>query len=221
MPDSLGLVTIRDPESPASEAYRTLRMNLQFASLDTKVRSLLVASPAAGEGKSTTLANLAVTMAQVEQEIIVVDCDLRKPRLHELFGISNEVGLTSMMLDDSALSEPPLLATPIDGLRVLPSGALPPRPADLLGSMRMEHILETLLGMCDVVLLDAPPITAVTDAAILSTKVDGVLIVLAAGSTKRESAQLAVERLSKVNANIVGAVLNNAPLDASLRGYYG
>jgi len=220
MPEDLDLVTITDPISPASEAYRTLRLNLQFATLDAPLRTLLVTSPSPDEGKSTTLANLAVTVAQAEQRVIMVDCDLRRPRLHELFHLSNDLGLTTVMLDDQALSAPPLQDTGVAGLQLLASGPLPPRPADLLGSQRMERVLERLLADADLVILDAPPVMAVTDAVVLATKVDGVLLVVSAGTTKRENAQQAVERLRKVNAHIVGSVLNNAPLDATVHGYY-
>lgn len=220
MIETLDLVTISDPISPASEAYRTLRLNLQYASLDSPLHTLLVTSSAPDEGKSTTLSNLAVTMAQAEQRVIMVDCDLRRPHLHTLFGLSNDVGLTTMMLEDQALSEPPLLETSIKGLRLLASGPLPPRPADLLGSQRMERVLERLKADADMVVLDAPPVMAVTDAVVLATKVDGVLLVVSAGTTKREQAQRAVERLRKVNAHILGAVLNNAPIDATMHSYY-
>jgi len=218
--DDLGLVTISDPLSPISEAYRTLRINLQFATLGVQLRTLLVTSAGAGEGKSTTLANLAVTVAQTEQSVVVVDCDLRRPGLHKLFGLSNELGLTTMMADDQALDEPPLQPTEVDGLRLLASGPLPARPPDLLGSRRMDRVIEKLLGEADLVILDAPPIMAATDALVLSTKVDGVLLVASAGTTKREQAQRAVERLNKVNARLVGAVLTNVPLDATARAYY-
>lgn len=220
MADDLGLVTISDPLSPISEAYRTLRINLQFATLGVQLRTLLVTSAGAGEGKSTTLANLAVTVAQTEQSVVVVDCDLRRPGLHKLFGLSNELGLTTMMADDQALDEPPLQPTEVDGLRLLASGPLPARPPDLLGSRRMDRVIEKLLGEADLVILDAPPIMAATDALVLSTKVDGVLLVASAGTTKREQAQRAVERLNKVNARLVGAVLTNVPLDATVRAYY-
>ena len=220
MADDLGLVTITDPLSPISEAYRTLRINLQFATLGVQLRTLLVTSAGAGEGKSTTLANLAVTVAQTEQSVVVVDCDLRRPGLHKLFGLSNELGLTTMMADDQALDEPPLQPTEVDGLRLLASGPLPARPPDLLGSRRMDRVIERLLGEADLVILDAPPIMAATDALVLSTKVDGVLLVASAGTTKREQAQRAVERLNKVNARLVGAVLTNVPLDATVRAYY-
>lgn len=220
MPEDLDLVTMTDPISPASEAYRTLRLNLQYASLDEPLHTLLVTSSSPDEGKSTTLANLAVTMAQAEMRVIMVDCDLRRPHLHELFRQRNDIGLTTMMIEDQALTDPPLLDTPVKGLRLLASGPLPPRPADLLGSQRMERVLERLASDADMVVLDAPPVMAVTDAVVLATKVDGVLLVVSAGETKRESAQRAVERLRKVNAHIVGSVLNNAPLDATMHGYY-
>ena len=221
MADDYGLITLTEPGSPISEAYRTLRMNLQFASLDTKLDSLLITSPSAGEGKSTTLANLAVTMAQMERQVIVVDADLRRPYLHTLFRVPSDVGLTTMMLEDAALAEPPLCDTSVPGLRVLPTGTLPPRPADLLGSRRMEALIAALRERADVVIFDAPPILAATDAVILATKLSGVLLVVSAGETRRESAQQAVERLRKVNANLLGAVLNNAPVEAGLGGYYG
>lgn len=221
MTDTLGLVTISDPLSPTSEAYRTLRMNLQFAALDRELRTLLITSPGPGEGKSTALANLAVTVAQVEQRVIAIDCDLRRPFLHELFGLANDTGLTSMMLEEEFLEAPPLQETRVEGLRLLASGALPPRPADLLGSKRMEKVIQRLLDDADMLILDAPPVMTVTDAVVLGTKVDGVLLVVSAGKTKREHAQRAIERLRRVNANVVGAVLNNAPLDASFRSYYG
>jgi non-specific protein-tyrosine kinase len=220
MAQDIGLITIDDPIAPASEAYRTLRMNLQFASLDHKIHALLITSPGPGEGKSTTLANLAVTMAQVEQRVVMVDCDLRRPHLHQVFGLSNEVGLTTMMVDDEALENPPLQDTPIKDLRLLASGTLPPRPSDLLGSQRMEKVIERLRDEADILLLDAPPLMAVTDAVVLSTKVDGVLLVVSAGETRRENVQRAIERLTKVGANIVGSVLNNAPLDSALHSYY-
>ena len=217
---SEALVTISTPRSPISEAYRTLRTNLEFASLDTAVRTMVVTSPAPEEGKSTTLANLAVTMAQAEKRVILVDCDLRRPCLHKLFGVSNDPGLTTMIVDEDAMSDPPLQETAIPGLHLLPSGPLPPRPSDLLWSRRMEKVIASLVERSDIVLFDAPPIIAVTDAAVLATKVDGVLLVVSAGTTKREHASVAISMLEKVNANIIGAVLNNVAVDTRLNRYY-
>jgi len=214
------LITLQAPRSPISEAYRALRTNLEFASLDTAIRTIVVTSPGPNEGKSTTLANLAVTLAQAEKGVILMDCDLRRPCLHEFFGLDNSVGLTTLIVDETALSDPPLQETGVPGLSLLPSGPLPPRPPDLLGSRRMEKVLSALLERSDIILLDAPPVVAVTDAAVLATKVDGVLLVVSSGNTRREDAREAVARLEKVKARIIGAVLNNVELDTSLNRYY-
>ncbi len=216
-----GLITLTDPSSPISESYRTLRMNLQFASLDTQLQTLLVTSCNQGEGKSTTLANLAVTMAQIDQRIIIVDADLRRPYLHTLFGVSNDVGLTTMMLDDAALAEPPLHDLSVPGLSFLATGTLPPRPSDLLGSKRMGSVIDALKERADIILCDAPPILAATDAVVLATKVDGVLLVVSAGETKRDNLRNGVATLQKVNAPIVGAVLNKVPMGSGMQSYYG
>lgn len=214
------LVTVALPRSPVSEAYRTLRTNLEFSSLDKPIKTMVVTSPGPEEGKSTTLANLAVALAQAEKEVILVDCDLRRPSQHEIFGLQNGVGLTTMVVDEEAMAEPPLQETIVPGLWLLPSGPLPPNPSELLGSRRMEEIIAVLAKRADRVMFDAPPIIAVTDAAVLSSKVDGVLMVISAGATKRDHAQKAKTLLEKVNAHLVGAVLNNVKIDTSLHRYY-
>jgi capsular exopolysaccharide synthesis family protein len=214
------LITLTLPRSPASEAYRTLRTNLEFSSLDKPLKTMVVTSPGPDEGKSTTLANLAVTMAQAEKEVILVDCDLRRPSQHEIFGLSNDVGLTTMVVDEKAMSEPPLLEIGVPGLLLLPSGPLPPNPSELVGSRRMQQIIAALSERADIVLFDAPPIIAVTDAAVLASRVDGVLLVVKAGGTKRDHAQKAKALLDKVNAHLVGAVLNNVKLDTTYYSYY-
>jgi capsular exopolysaccharide synthesis family protein len=207
-PDS-ALITLRDPSSAAAEAYRTLRTNLLFSSLDRPLHTLLATSSAPNEGKSTTLANLAVTMAQAEQSVLLVDCDLRRPGLHTLFGLPNDEGLTSAILAQGE-GPLPIQATSVPGLRLLASGPLPPRPADLLGSRRMGALIERLRGEADIVLFDTPPVVAVTDAAVLAPQVDGVLLVLHAGQTRRDRARESRQILEKVKANIVGVVLNGA-----------
>ncbi len=213
------LVALRQPRSPAAEAYRTLRTNIQFSSLDRELKTILATSTAPDEGKSTTIANLAVTMAQSEQRVILVDCDLRRPSLHTLFQVPNEVGLTSMILaqDDRLM---PLHPTEVQGLSLLTSGPLPPRPADILGSRRMQAVIERLKGEADVVLFDTPPVIAVTDAAVLASKVDGTLLVVKANQTTRERAKQARQILDKVKAHIIGVVLNDAAIDEGY-GYYG
>lgn len=202
------LITLRDPSSAAAEAYRTLRTNLLFTSLDRPLHTLLATSTAPDEGKSTTLANLAVTMAQAEQSVLLVDCDLRRPSLHTIFGAPNEQGLTSAILEPDAPL--PIAATAVPGLNLLTSGPLPPRPADLLGSRRMGALIERLRREADIVLFDTPPVVAVTDAAVLAPRLDGVLLVLHAGHTRRDRAREARQILEKVKANIVGVVLNGA-----------
>ncbi len=214
------LVTVADPRSPLSEAYRTLRTNLDFSSLDKPLHSLLVTSAGPNEGKSTTLANLAVVTAQAGKRVILVDCDLRRPAMHRLFGTANDEGLTTMARDEATLQQPPLQATGVDDLWLLPSGPLPPDPTRLLGSRRMEEIIAALLQQADAVLFDAPPVTVVTDAAVLATKMDGVVLVFSAGTTRRDHARMAKDRLEKVNANVVGVVLNNARFDMGWQQYY-
>ncbi|MFN2290683.1 MAG: CpsD/CapB family tyrosine-protein kinase [Anaerolineae bacterium] len=214
------LITISDPRSPISEAYRTLRTNLDFASLDQALKSLVVTSAGVGEGKSTTLANLAVVSAQAGRKVILVDADLRRPTLHQLFALSNEAGLTTMALDESMLASPPIQETDIEDLSVLTSGPLPPNPAELMGSRRMTEVIVALSEWADQVFFDTPPVVAVTDAAVLATKVDGVVLVVSAGKTRREYARTAVQRLEQVNARLVGTVLTNVQAGGSFSGYY-
>jgi len=178
----------------------------------------LVTSTSPEEGKSTVLANLAVTFAEAGSQVILVDADLRRPSLHVLFGLSNQVGLTTAVLDDGGAL--PIQDTPVPNLRLLTSGPLPPNPAELLGSQRMDRIIEGLRAMADYVLFDSPPIVAVTDAAVLGRRLDGVLLVVDAGKTKRDHARRAKALLEKVNAHLLGVVLNNAELDLSLYQYY-
>lgn len=213
------LVTLTDPRSPASEAYRSLRTNLSFYNLDKPLRTLVVTSPAAGAGKSTTVANLAVTMAQSGRRTILVDCDLRRPNLHELFGLVLEPGLTNLVLEE--IAEPPLQKTSVENLWLLSGGTKPPNPADMLGAGRMDQIIAQLTGQADFVLFDVPPVLAAADAAILGVKVDGVLLVIQAGKTRRDHSERARELLEKANVRIVGAALTNAPKDSSMNEYYG
>jgi non-specific protein-tyrosine kinase len=215
-----GLVTLTDPRSAAAEAYRSLRTNLMFSSVERPITTLLITSPAQSEGKSLALANLAVTFAQAGNKTIIVDSDLRRPSQHELWGLNNERGMSTMMLEDAALSTPPLANTPVDNLQVLPSGPLPPNPADVLSSQRMNDVIGVLKARANYILFDSPPVLAVTDAALLGAKLDGVLLVIRAGHTRRDHAARARQALERVHVRIVGAVLTNAPRDSS-GGYYG
>jgi capsular exopolysaccharide synthesis family protein len=214
------IVTLTDPTSPAAEAYRTLRINLEFAGVDAPLHTLLVTSSGPAEGKSTALANLAVAMSDGERAIILVDADLRRPSQHELFGLPNERGLSDMFRTEDLFDTPPLHQIPNTTLKVLTSGPLPPIPSQLLAARKMDDVIARLAQEADVVLFDAPPVVAVTDASLLASKVDGVLLVVKASNTRRDHVRAAKSRLEKVNANLVGAVLLNAPFDASLERYY-
>lgn len=215
----MDLITLTDPRSPASEAYRTLRTNLSFYSLDDPLQTLVVTSPAPDEGKSTTIANLAVTIAQGGRRAILVDCDLRRPSLHETFEVGNDVGLTTMVLDESA--DLLLQETGVENLSLLPSGPKPPNPADLLNSRQIDRVFEQLKEQADMILIDAPPVIGVTDAAVLGARADGVLLIVRAGNTRREHAERAKEILEKARVRIVGVALTNAPRDDTLKDYYG
>lgn len=213
------LITLTDPRSPAAEAYRTLRTNLTFAGLDQPLEALVVTSPAPENEKSVAVANLAVTMAQGERRTILVDADLRRPRLHEIFGISNGRGLTTMFVEPEAMADPPLVDVGVENLWLLPSGPLPPNPADLLGSRRMDEVLAALRARADILLFDAPPVIAVTDAVVLGRKADGVLLVMTAGRTRRDHALAAKEILERAHVRLVGVVLTNVPLSQARRYY--
>lgn len=215
----MSLITLTDPRSPASEAYRALRTNLSFYSLDKPIRTLVVTSPAPNEGKSTTVANLAVTMAQSGRRTILVDCDLRRPSLHSLFNVGNSQGVTTMVLGEN--EAPPLQQTEVENLWLLTSGPKPPNPADFLGSRQIDRVIESLLTQADIVLFDAPPVVAVTDAAVLGAKVDGVLLVIQAGKTRRDHAERAKQTLEKAKVRLIGAALVNAPQDNGIGDYYG
>jgi non-specific protein-tyrosine kinase len=213
------LITLDDPRSPVSEAYRALRTNLSFYSLDQPIRSLVVTSPAPDPHKSTTIANLGVTMAQSGRRTILVDCDLRRPSLAALFELPAEPGVTDAILEAS--ESPALQQTSVENLWLLPSGPKPPNPADLLGSKQFDKLIVALLAKSDIILFAAPPVMAVTDATVLGAKVDGVLLVLNAGKTRRDHAEQAKQRLETANVRILGATLINAPRQSAVGDYYG
>ena len=211
------IVTLTDPHSAAAEAYRSLRTNIEFSGVDDRLRTLLVTSSTPADEKSATVANLAVAMADGDRQIVLVDADLRRPTQHTLFGLPNETGFTNLFRDDVILSNPPLHAIPNTSLKVLTSGPLPPIPGQLLASQKMGEVLTQLADLAEMVIFDAPPIITVNDASLLASKVDGVLLVVRAGGTKREHVKAAKDRLEKVNARLVGAVLTNARVDAALQ----
>ncbi len=211
--ETANLVTLSQPRSAASEAYRSLRTNLMFSSVERPIETLLVTSAAREDQKSVTLANLAVTFAQSGNRTVLVDADLRQPKQHEIWNLASNRGLSSMMVDDSSISDPPLQATEVDDLEVICAGELPPNPADLLGGQRMNEIIAALKQRADYVLFDSPPVLAATDAALLGIKLDGALLAIRAGETRRDHTAQARQALERVHVRVVGAVLTDAPRD--------
>ena len=211
------IITLTDPRSAAAEAYRTLRTNIEFASVDAPLHTLLVTSSAPTDNKSVAVANLAVAMADGDRPVILVDADLRRPSQHALFGFANEKGFTNLFRDGEVLENPPFQRVANTSLRLLTSGPLPPIPSQLLASQKMAEVIERLATLAEIVIFDAPPLITVNDASLLAAKVDGVLLVVKASDTKRDHVKAAKDRLEKVNARLIGAVLTNAPVDAALR----
>lgn len=214
------IFAISQPKSLASEAYRTLRTNLQFSSLDTPLRSLVVTSAVATEGKTTTAANLAVVMAQAGNRIVLVDGDLRRPSAHKLFNLPNQTGLTTALVEDPQALNGYLQETGIENLRVLTAGPIPPNPQELLGSQRMEELLRRLEDEADIVVLDTPPTLVVSDANVLAARASGVLMVVNTGKTRRAAVRQAVDGLRKVGANLLGCVLNMVSPRGGRGSYY-
>lgn len=210
------LITATEPRSANAEAYRILRSNISFSSVDKPIETILVTSASPSEGKSITAANLAVTMAQAGYRTVLLDCDLRKPTQHRIFNVSNDAGLTNSLLAHANLNSF-FRPTRVENLRLLTTGPLPPNPAELLGSRSMSNLLGVLQSEADVIVIDSPPVLAVTDSAVLARMSDGVLLVIESGKTKRESAQRAKEALDQAGARLLGIVLNRMPIKG---GYY-
>lgn len=213
------LITITNPRSPISESYRSLRTNMDFSSIDEKLQVLMVTSAGPGEGKSTTITNLAITYAQSERKVILLDGDLRKPTAHHTFGISNRLGLSSVISQQCSLEEATQV-TDIPNLHVITSGVIPPNPAEMMASKKMTALIDQLRQTYDIVLIDTPPLLAVTDAQVISTKCDGVVLVVDQGKVKRDIAIKAVKSLENVNARILGVVLNNVKRKTNEEAYY-
>jgi non-specific protein-tyrosine kinase len=215
------VVSLSEPSSPSAEAYRALRTSINFVSMDQSIRVLQVTSPSASDGKTTTVANLAIALARAGQQVVAVSCDLRRPRLHQFFGLDNTVGFTSVLLGEAPLASALADVPNEPRLKLLPSGPIPPNPSELLSSRRVKAVLAAITAQADIVVIDSAPVLPVTDATVLSSAVDGVLVVATAGTTTSKEIARTVELLRQVDARLVGTVLNNVPSEAGYGYKYG
>ncbi len=213
------LITESSPRSPISEQYRTIRTNLQFSAVDSELQAILFTSAGREEGKSTSVANVAVVYAQQGKKVLLIDADMRKPTVHYSFRADNIRGLSNLLVEQATI-EDAIQETRVENLHVITSGPIPPNPAELLASKKMESLMEELKNMYDVILIDSPPVLAVTDALILSALVDGVVLVVRSKQTEIEAAQKAVELLDSSRAKLLGAILNSQDKNLSDKYYY-
>ncbi len=214
------LIAHVQPRTPVAEAFRSIRTNIQFASVDKPPRVILVTSPSPSDGKSTIAANLSVVLAQSEKKVVLIDTDLRRPRVHKLLGLANRHGLTEMFVQSEFNLDGISQETGINNMVALTSGGIPPNPSELLGSEKMQSILKSLQNVFDMVVIDSPPVLAVTDAAILSQRADGIILVVKPGQTKLAALRQAAEQLHRVGAHTLGVVINGVELKRSRYYYY-
>lgn len=219
MLDQNVVITHSDPKSPVSEAYRVLRTNIQYSSVDKPLKSIVVTSSGPMEGKTTTVVNLAVTFAQAGSRVLLIDSDMRKPKLHKIFVMSNTRGLTNLLAEHDDYRRY-VRSTDVPNLDILTCGTIPPNPSELLSSNSMKKFMQEVSADYDMIFMDSPPAVNVTDAAIISTFVDGTLLVAYSGHVDTGALKRAKELLDKVNANILGVVLNMLEKNAGANYYY-
>lgn len=212
------LVTARQPRSPVAEAYRVVRTNLQFSGIENPGGAFVITSAAPGEGKTTTAVNLGIALAQAGKRVVLVDADLRRPSIHKFFQMTNDRGLSSLLLPDGASLEHALRPTGIEGLSILTSGVIPPNPSELLASPKMQDLIEQLRATNDMIIFDTPPVLAVADTVILAKRVAGVVFVVEGGRTRSEVFRRATDTMRQVGVKIFGAVINK--VDARRTSYY-
>ncbi len=219
-PEDGQLITEAQPRSPVTEAFRSLRTNIQYASVSTTLHTLLVTSPAPADGKTTVVSNLAMVMAHSGRKVTVLDADMHRPRVHLAFGLSLLPGLSTLFIKPIIHLNGSLQATSSDRLKVITAGELPPNPSELLGSNKMREILEAVGENSDLVIVDSPPVLSVTDAVVLAPTVDGVVLVVRPGVTHMSALKYAVEQLRYVGANLLGVVINRVNDRSARYGYY-
>jgi capsular exopolysaccharide synthesis family protein len=218
--DKPELITQYSPKSTASESYRGIRTSLLFSSADRPPKVILVTSAGPSEGKTLTSTNLAITMAQAGSRVVIVDCDMRKPKVHKMFGFGRDKGMSSVLVSNELESvlQDVIIHSDIPNLDVIPCGPIPPNPSEIIGSQKMSRIIEKLQEQYDRIIVDSPPITAVTDSTVLAKFVDGVMLVVHAGVTPRQVVKTGLEQIQGVDANVLGAVLND--VDTGKESYY-
>lgn len=219
MDNGVNLITVSLPKSVNTEQFNTIRTNIEFSSIDKERKSLMFTSSMASEGKSTVAANTAVAFARQGKKVLLVDADLRRPTINATFSIQNPVGLTNFLTEKNLNINDAIYRTSIKNLYVMPSGPIPPNPSELIGSKKMSRVVEALDSAFDLVIYDAPPVLSVTDAQILSTKVDGTILVVRENKTEKFLVKQAVRLIQHVNGEILGVVLNDVRGEGS--GYYG
>ncbi|WP_028273560.1 CpsD/CapB family tyrosine-protein kinase [Atopococcus tabaci] len=213
-----GLVVVNKPKSVISEQYRTIRTNVQFSMVDQEFKSIVITSDAPGAGKSLTSANLAATFASEDKRVLLVDADMRKPTVHNTFRVRNTDGLTTILTDRHTQLQDKIYKTSVDNLYILTSGPIPPNPAEMLSSERMDRLQEEMESLFDLVIFDTPPLTAVTDAQIMAGKTDGVIFIVRNKVAIKEQILESKQLLEMVGANVIGAVMNR--IDKKEDSYY-
>ena len=213
-------ITELDQKSAVAEAFRTVRTNISFSDVDNEVQTILFTSTKQNEGKSTVISNVAYSFSKLENcKVLLMDLDLRNPTVHKMFGVSNTYGLMDNLKNDRTLEK--CIHKIEENIHVLPTGAIPPNPTEILSSKKMAKFLEDIKSHYDYIFIDAPPVGVVSDATIISSNVDGVMYVFGANETDLSHAQVAIDNLKKADANIIGSVLNKYEMNQSSYSYYG
>ena len=213
-------ITELDQKSPIAEAFRTVRTNISFSDVDNEVQTILFTSTKQNEGKSTVISNVAYSFSKLENcKVLLMDLDLRNPSVHKMFGVSNTYGLMDNLKNDRPLEK--CIHKIEENIHVLPTGAIPPNPTEILSSKKMAKFLKDIKSHYDYIFIDAPPVGVVSDATIISSNVDGVMYVVGAKETDLSHAQVAIDNLKKADANIIGSVLNKYEMNQTSYSYYG
>lgn len=214
------IITHIDPKSPISEAYRNMRTNVYYTNIDREIQVVQITSSIQGEGKSVTAANYAVALAQSGKKVLIIDCDLRRPNIHKIFGLPNINGLTNALIRENKL-EKCIKYTNVKDVFALVAGPIPPYPSEMIDSERMGEVITAVKSSFDMIIIDSPPVIPVTDALILANRVDGTIVVVSVGTTEKELFKRTIKELEKVGANILGTVANNVSTKGKRYSSYG